>query len=510
MTKNSGINPCFYIFGFFLFIFSLQANAQDSPDLIDRVNGLFDTVNGFWASILFWDNHPLKLPVILLVMTGGGLFFTLRYGFVNIRLFAHAIDVIRGKYDRKEDAGEISHFQALTSALSATVGLGNIAGVAVAISLGGPGTVLWLWLVAFFGMSMKFSSCTFAQMYRIVHKDGQVLGGPMVYLEAAFKHRWPSFAWIGKMFAVIFAVFTIGASIGAGNIFQVNQTYELLSAEFTFLKSWSWTSGIVMSVAIGAVIIGGIKRIGHVTSKLVPFMCAFYCISCLLIIFNHIHLVPAVFENIFVQAFKPDAMWAGGFIGVLTQGVRRASFSNEAGMGSASIAHAAAKTDKPVREGVVAMVGPFIDTHIVCTMTALAILTTGSYLDPALAGKGAAITAAAFNTLGSFMPFLLTIAATIFAYSTAISWSYYGEKGTEYLFGRDAIKWYRIIYVLAAILGPVVTLGKVIEFSDLMLLSMAFPNIIGMMLLSGYVKSQLQDYLSSFKSGAFKKTTEFN
>lgn len=504
MNRKAGLDFRIFLMGLLLTLNQDLSFASDQLSSESRVDMFFDTINNFWAGILFWDNHPLKLPIILIVMVGGGIFFTLRYGFVNLRLFRHAIDVTLGKYDKQDSAGEISHFQALTSALSATVGLGNIAGVAVAISLGGPGAVLWLWLVAFFGMSMKFSSCAFAQMYRIVHKDGTILGGPMVYLESAFREQLPKIAWLGKGFAVIFAIFTIGASIGAGNIFQVNQTYELLSTEFPVLKDHNWLIGILLAFGIGIVIIGGIRRIGIVTSRMIPFMCIFYCVSCLFIIFSNLSEIPGIFRSIFIQAFNPDAIWAGGFIGVLTQGVRRASFSNEAGMGSASIAHAAAKTDKPVREGIVAMLGPFIDTHLVCSMTALAILSTGVHLDPSLAGKGAAITAAAFASLGKWMPLLLTFAATIFAYSTAISWSYYGEKGTEYLFGKKAIFWYRIFYVCAAAIGPVVSLSKVIEFSDLMLLTMAFPNIIGMMILSGSVKIQLSEYIQQFRSGAFQ------
>ena len=402
--------------------------------------------------------------------------------------------MIRGKYDHKEDAGEINHFQALTAALSATVGLGNIAGVAIAISYGGPGAVFWLWLVAFFGMSMKFSSCTFAQVYRIVHKDGTVLGGPMVYLDRGFKAQLPKFAWIGKIFALFYAVFTIAASLGGGNMFQGNQTYELIAAQMPFFSDKEWLVGVALALLVGIVIIGGIKRIGEVTSKLVPAMCIFYCVSCLMIIIGNLSEVPKVFGSIFVEAFNPSAIWAGGFIGVLIQGVRRASFSNESGLGSAAIAHAAAKTDKPVREGVVAMIGPFIDTHVVCTMTSLAILITGVHLDPSLQGKGSLITATAFGSLGSFMPIALTLASLIFAYSTMIAWSYYGEKGTEYLFGRKWIPHYRIIYVFCVALGPVITLKNVLEFSDLMLLSMAFPNIIGMMFLSSKVKKLLVEY----------------
>lgn len=467
----------------------------------ESLNQFFSIINGYWGGVLFWSDHPLKLPLILIVMVSGGIFFTFRYGFVNLSLFKHSIDVLRGKFDKESHKGEITHFQALTAALSATVGLGNIAGVAVAISLGGPGAVFWLWVVAFFGMSMKFSSCTFAQLHRRIGSDGKVLGGPMVYLEEGFKEQFPNLAWLGKVLGVVFATFTVGASFGGGNLFQGNQTFELLSTQIPMMKDYSWIIGFAFSFFIGIVIIGGIKRIGDVTSKMVPLMCLFYCLCCLSIIVTNLELVPGLLFSIVKQAFAPDAIWAGGFIGVLSQGVKRASFSNESGLGSAAIAHAAAKTDKPVREGVVAMIGPFIDTHIVCTMTSLSILITGAHLDPDLAGKGAAITAKAFASLGSLMPLFLTGAAVIFAYSTAISWSYYGEKGVEYLFGAKAINAYRAAYVVVAALGPVLSLGNVIDFSDIMLLSMAFPNIFGMVLLSGKIKSLLDDYVKEYKNG---------
>ncbi|MBL4818553.1 MAG: alanine:cation symporter family protein [Deltaproteobacteria bacterium] len=471
-------------------------------------NHFFETINGRVASVLFWSDHPLKLPIILLVMVFGGLFFTISYGFVNVRLFKHAWNVVRGKYDKEGHEGEITHFQALTSALSATVGLGNIAGVALAISLGGPGAVFWLWVVAFFGMSMKFSSSTLAQLYRRVSPDGSVLGGPMVYLEDGFKKQKPKLKKVGKGFAVTFAFFTIAASLGGGNMFQGNQAFELLVSQFPALKGWEWVAGVILALAVGAVLLGGIKRVGEVTSKLVPAMCGFYCLTCLFIIMTHYSMVPGLFQSIFVQAFNPDAIWAGGFIGVLTQGIRRASFSNEAGLGSASIAHAAAKTDRPVREGVVAMLGPFIDTHLVCTMTSLSILITGAHLDPKLAGKGAAITAAAFSSLGSAMPMALTIAALIFAYSTMISWGFYGEKGVEYLFGKSYVSLYRVFYVCVAVLGPVLSLKHIIDFSDLMLLSMAFPNIIGMMFLASKTRTLLAEYYAEYMEGKMELVPE--
>jgi len=444
-----------------------------------------------------------SIPVIVCVLFFGGFFFTIRYGFINLRLFRHSIDVIRGKFDKPEDDGEVSHFRALTSALSATVGLGNISGVAVAISVGGAGAVFWMWFTAVFGMSLKFSSCTLAQLYRRIGEDGRVLGGPMVYLEEGLKEK--GFAVPGKVLAILFSVLTIFASLGGGNMFQANQTYSLFQSQVLGTQdvaAWApWVFGIVLAIPVGFVIIGGIKRIGEVTSRMVPTMCLFYCAVCATIIVLNITDVPQMFASIFSQAFQSDALF-GGFIGVLVQGMRRAAFSNEAGLGSAAIAHAAAKTDEPVREGVVAMIGPFIDTIVVCTMTALTILITGAHLEEGLVGIE--ITAAAFGQLGTVVPYILFIAVFVFAFSTVISWAYYGERATEYLFGKAGILPYRVVYVSIVVLGPVLSLQAVLDFSDAVLLSMAFPNIVGMIFLSGKVKGLVDDYVGRLRSGEMK------
>lgn len=468
----------------------------------DTINDVFGSINHAVESTLFFTVPVVQLPFLLLIMVFGGLFFTIRYGFVNLTLFTHAWKVVAGKYDDPSHKGEISHFQALTSALSATVGLGNIAGVAVAIKLGGPGAVFWLWVVAFFGMSMKFSSCTFAQLHREIDSNGKVIGGPMVYLKKAFAEKgWP---WFGKFLGYFAAVATIFAAFGGGNMFQANQTYELLSQEFPLLADYPFVVGGVLATFTGIVILGGIQRIADVTSKLVPAMCLFYCISCLAIILSNFGEIGPMFSEIFRQAFSPEAAFGGTFIGVFIQGVQRASFSNEAGVGSAAIAHAAAKTDEPVREGTVAMLGPFIDTIVVCTMTALTILITKAHLDPTLANNGALITAKAFSSLGSWMPMLLTIATVIFAYSTMISYGYYGERATSFLFGEKNIKFFRIIYVAVIVIAPGLSLSNVITFSDLMLLSMALPNIVGMIFISKKVKTLLDSYRSRLKAGEMK------
>lgn len=472
-------------------------------DIGASVDAFFGVLVGIIAKVLFFPLPVIELPLILGVMVSGGLFFTIRYGFVNISMFKHAIDITRGKYDDPDHHGEISHFQALTSALSATVGLGNIAGVAVAIQLGGPGAVFWLWAVAFFGMSMKLSSCTFAQLYRQIGEDGKVLGGPFVYLTEGFKQRL-KLPRVGMFLGVFSAVATILGSLGGGNLFQANQTYELVKNQVPFLSDKPLVVGFILAILAGVVILGGIKRIAEVTSRMVPAMVVFYVISCLAIIFTNMSLVPELIKDIFVQAFAPEAIYTGGFLGIFIQGVKRASFSNEAGVGSAAIAHAAAKTDMPVREGLVAMLGPFIDTIVICTMTAMAILITKSHLDPELAGQGAQITAKAFTSIDPVMAYFLTVAVVIFAYSTIISYSYYGERAIEFLVGRSYIKYYRFIFILTIIVGPSISLKNVIDFSDLMILSMAFPNIIGMFFLSGEVKVKIDEYVQDYRAGKFK------
>jgi AGCS family alanine or glycine:cation symporter len=495
--------------------------AEAGPDIQEQFNTWFnENINYYLDKVLFFpvysvdvpeaSDEPITLPLIVIVLLVGGVFFTFRYGFINIRLFKHSIQVIRGKFDHPHHEGEVSHFQALTSALSATVGLGNIAGVAVAISVGGPGAVFWMWLTAFFGMSMKFSSCTLAQLYRRVDPEtGQVLGGPMVYLEEGLKEK--GLGGLGKIFAVVFAVLIVLAAFGAGNMFQANQTASIITMlVFDGDESLGIQLGLglLLSFLAGIVLIGGIKRIGELTSKLVPVMCIFYCFVCISIILMNLGEVPSLLSSIFSSAFNADAVY-GGFVGVLVQGMRRAAFSNEAGLGSAAIAHAAAKTDEPVREGVVAMIGPFIDTLVICTMTALTILITNSHV----AGReqdleGVQITALAFSQLGSFVPYILCLAVFIFAYSTMVSWGYYGERCIDYLFGKGAITPYRFTYVFVIIIAPLLSLGAVLDFADYLLLSLAFPNIIGMAIISGKVKTLADDYMKRLVTKEIKPYEE--
>lgn len=499
------------------------AEIAPAASFQETVNGWFGGINKAITPVLFFDvsfgSVPEGVPLIVVFLLLGGVFFTFRFGFINFRLFGHSFAVLRGKYDNPNDHGEVTHFQALTAALSATVGLGNIAGVALAISLGGPGAVFWMWFVAVFGMSAKFSSCTLAQAYRKIEPEGgkvsreHVLGGPMLYLSEGMKEMLgKGFGTpFGKVLAIMFAFFAIGGALGGGNMFQANQTAEIVA--FVALdgdKSYGWLVGVVMAVLVGLVMVGGIRRIGEVTSKIVPAMCVFYCLVCLVILISNANAVPGLFADIFKAAFNVEAAGWGGFMGILVIGVKRGAFSNEAGLGSAAIAHSAAKTDEPVREGTVAMLGPFIDTIVVCTMTALTILVTQGQVDEAnLEGsagwvRGAAMTAEAFGTLHGFLPFMLCIAVFVFAYSTMISWGYYGERAVEYLFGKAGIWPYRVVFLSFVVMGPMLTIGNVLDFTDLLILSMAYPNVIGMVILSPKVARMAKDYVRRLKSGEMK------
>ncbi len=502
-----------------------EAAPRAEMTFTQRVDETLKPFNEWWAKnineplnkVLFYpilatgakyrDDKPVGLPLIVAVLLFGGVFFTFRYGFLNIRMFRHAYHLVLGKYDKADDPGEVSHFQALSSALAGTVGLGNIAGVAVAIALGGPGAVFWMWFTAFFGMSMKCSECLLAHMYRRVGPDGRVLGGPMIYLQEGLRDVHSSLAIPGRAMAIIYAVFAILSAFAAGNMFQVNQTVaaftEAFMPESQSPLSLKLGMGVVMAALTGAVIIGGIKRIGEFTSRLVPFMCGLYILMSLAVLSMNLGEIPHMFASIFSQAFGPEALF-GGFVGVLVQGTRRAAFSNEAGLGSAAIAHSAAKTDEPVREGYVALLEPFIDTIVICTMTALVILSTGAHKVERVEGVG--VTLIAFKQLGGVEKYLLCAAIFTFAWSTVIGWGYYGERATEYLFGPRAITPYRVVYVLVICVAPLLSLGAVLDFADMLLLSLAFPNILGMILLSGKVKALSDDYIRRFRAGEMKMT----
>jgi len=451
--------------------------------------------------LIFWDNGAegeLQLPFIVFWLIAGATFFTLRFGFINIRAFKHALVVTTGHYDNPDDPGEVTHFQALSSALSATVGLGNIAGVAVAVAVGGPGAIFWMIVAGFLGMSSKFTECTLGQMYREVGEDGHILGGPMRYLDRGLNQL--GLPRLGRFLAILFALMCIGGSFGGGNMFQANQSYAQV-AEVLPIFSGGWGSlayGVILSFLVGIVIVGGIRRIGQVAGFIVPLMCGVYLLAGLFIIITNFDQVGPAFGKIIGEAFSPEAGF-GGMLGVLVTGFRRAAFSNEAGVGSASIAHSAAATDEPVREGIVALLEPFIDTILVCTMTGLVVVITGAYESGG--EEGVLMTSKAFGTVLPWFPKVLSLAVFLFAFSTMISWSYYGERCWTFLFGVQFSMIYRILFLAFVVFGSVLKLGNVIDFSDLMILGMSFPNILGAFLLSGKVGEALKSYWSRYKSG---------
>lgn len=441
--------------------------------------------------------NEAKLPVIVAWLVFGATFFTIRMTFINLRGFRHALAVVSGRYDHPDHPGEISHFQALSSALSATVGLGNIAGVAIAIGLGGPGAIFWMWCAGFLGMASKFTECTLGQMYRVTDAAGVVSGGPMHYLDRGLAEL--GLGAIGKGLAILFAVMCIGGSFGGGNMFQANQSLEAIAEVVPIVGDYPWAYGILLMLLVGVVIIGGIKRIGAAASLVVPLMCGLYVAAGLYVLVTHAGQVPAAFLEIIRGAFAPEA-GLGGMVGVLAIGFQRASFSNEAGVGSASIAHSAASTDEPVREGIVALLEPFIDTIIVCSVTALVVVVTGVRVPP---GSGIKATMDAFATTLPWFPWVLAVAAMLFAFSTMVSWSYYGERAAVWLFGPLVITPYRVVFLCFVFIGSVIKLGNVLDFSDLMILGMAFPNILGALLLSTKVKKALDAYWAKLEAGEF-------
>ncbi len=514
-----------------------EQNVTDDLTLSQRIDNAFSPIVDALGTFLFWDpfeavgihdplvydkwgepvleddgnNRKSPVPFIVIWLIFGAVAFTIIMRFINIRGFKHAINLIRGIYDDPKHKGEVTHFQALTTALSATVGLGNIAGVAIAISIGGPGATFWMIIAGIFGMSSKFTECTLGVKYRKIDKNGVVSGGPMYYLRDGLQKK--GLKWLGVVLAFIFAILIMGGSFGGGNMFQANQAFSQLTYVVPDIENYGAWFGIILAILVGIVIIGGIKSIARVTDKIVPFMAVLYVSVALIIIFINIGRTGEALKLIFDSAFAADAL-KGGFIGVLIVGFQRAAFSNEAGVGSAAIAHSAVKTDTPVKEGFVAMLGPFIDTVVICTMTALVLIFTGTYENP-LGLEGAQLTSKAFSSVFSWFPYLLVFAIFLFAFSSMISWSYYGLKGFDYLFGdlsqklfrnRNVAKYiYFSIFLVFIIIGSASNLGSVIAFSDMMILSMAFPNILGLLILAPEVKRDLISYMKKLKSGEIKR-----
>lgn len=473
------------------------------------MNSIFEQINSLLGSIFFFDiffgsMEGTSMPFIVAWLIVGGVFLTFRFGFINVRMFSHAFKIITGQYKTADDVGEITPFQSLTTALSATVGLGNIAGVAIAIAVGGPGATFWMILAGFFGMTLKFTEVTLAQIYRETRPDGRIMGGAMQYLSKGLASK--GHAKLGKILAAMFAILAIGGSLGAGNAFQTSQAMGALSERIPFFQEYPIVFGFIMATLVGFVIIGGIKRIASTAEKIVPTMVLIYLIASLWILITNASAVPAAISTIFHEAFAPTAA-VGGLIGVLVQGFKRAAFSSEAGIGSAAIVHSTAAVKYPVRQGMVALYEPFIDTIVICSMTALVIVTTGVY-DPGgefanlvATKQGAALTAAAYGTVISWFPVVLSFSIVLFAFSTMISWSYYGERSWTYLFGEKYTLIYKLIFVSFTVMASVTSASTLLEFSDLLILGMALPNLIGLYVLQGDVYNNLQAYLSKWRSG---------
>ena len=451
--------------------------------------------------------HPMSrpFPVVVLWLMFGALFFTFKLRFINFRGIKHSIDLLRGKYDdpsKEVSKEELTRVQALSTALSGTVGLGNIASVAVAISIGGPGATFWMIIAGLLGMASKFTEVTLGVKYRNIDSNGVIYGGPMHYLKSGLAKR--NLGVLGKFLAVMFAVLLIGASLGGGNMFQANQAFAQLKNTFPLLSGHGIEVGIVLAIMVGVVIIGGVKSIAKVTEKIVPLMAGIYMVTAIIIILiNYTEIIPSVML-IVSSAFSASAL-KGGVVGVLIIGFQRAAFSNEAGIGSSAIAHSAAKTTEPVSEGFVALVEPFIDTVVICTITAFVIIVTGRYEGYEL--QGSELTSSAFGSAISWFPHLLTIAILLFAFSTMISWSYYGLRAWNYIFGKtkSSEMIFKVIYLFMVIVGASSSLGVVLTFSDMMILGMAVPNVIGLLILSSEVKADLKDYLKRVKSGEIKR-----
>jgi len=519
-----------------LVVTQLNLFAQEMG-LDKRIDEAFGWATGWFVKFIFYAipiSDGVAVPWVLFPLVLGALYFTIRFSFPGIRFFGTAINTVRGKYDHVEmepadlnvadgdnpdtiriegQDGEVSHFQALTAALSATVGLGNIAGVAVAVVIGGAGATFWMIVCGLIGMASKFVECTLGVAYREVDANGKVYGGPMYYLSKGLGEK--NMAGLGKVLAVLFAIMCIGGSFGGGNMFQSNQAASI------FLNTIGYNSpasgavfGLIMSVLVGIVIIGGIKRIASVTEKVVPFMAAIYVGAALLVLIMNIGLVPKAFATIISEAFAPTAV-AGGFLGALIQGFKRAAFSNEAGIGSAAIAHSAVKTNAPASEGIVALLEPFIDTVVICTMTALVIVIASLKGDFALGAAGGAakltsggaalsgvdLTNYVFNSTIPGFTYVLTIAVVLFAFSTMISWSYYGLQSWTFLFGRTKAmeNLYKIIFCVFVVIGAAASLGNVIDFSDAMIFAMMVPNMIGLFILLPRVKIELDKYMAKVK-----------
>lgn len=491
-----------------LALVSLTSYAQEEISFDKQVDGFFKTyLADPLMSVIFYSfditlgGDAYSIPYVLLWLILGAATCTIYFGFINITHFKTAIDVVRGRYDDPDEEGEVSHFQALTAALSGTVGLGNIGGVAVAVSIGGPGATFWMIVAGFLGMSSKFAECTLGVKFREVDKNGTVYGGPMYYIRDGLSNALSSKG--AKFLAGVFAVACVFASFGGGNMYQSNQAYSqiLLMPGLSDLPGWGF--GLIIAILVGVVIIGGIKSIAKVTDKLVPAMVVIYVAASLIILFYHVSEIPAAFGLIISSAFGSAAI-KGGVIGAMLQGFQRSAFSNEAGMGSAPIAHSAVKTNYPASEGLVSLLEPFIDTIVICTMTALVLIITGEYTHYVDGGTAAGVklTSASFGSVLPWFPYILSIAVLFFAISTMVSWSYYGSQAWAFLFGKSKLvdHLYKFLFCIFIVVGASSSLGAVIDFSDAALFAMCFPNFIALYFLLPTIKGELNKYLDYIKN----------
>jgi AGCS family alanine or glycine:cation symporter len=442
------------------------------------------------------------MPLIVLWLILCSAFFTVLMKFINFRAFKHAIDVTRGVYDDPDEPGEVSHFQALATALAGTVGLGNIAGVAIAISIGGPGAAFWMTIAGFLAMTMKFVECTLGQKYRIIKPDGTIAGGPMYYLSQGLAEK--GYSQLGKILAILFCFLAMLGGGAGSTMFQTNQSFLAVSQVFPWFADKAWFYGLVMVILVGIVILGGMKRIGTVAGAVVPLMCGIYMLAAIWVIGVHFVQIPQVIATIVSGAFAPQSV-AGGLVGVIAQGFRRAAYSNTAGQGVAAIAHAAAQTTEPVREGIVSLLEPFIDTIVVCNLTAMVMVVTGTYNNPQFGGlNGAQLTQAAFGTTIPWFPYVLSVCIFLFAYSTVMSWGYYSELCWDYLFGDRNPLLLKLSFLVIVFLGAVLNPTVFIRLSDLMLISVAIPNVLGCYILSNDVALDLKSYWLRLQRGEFK------
>ena len=492
------------------------ANAQESMTIDQKVNEAFAAITGPFVSLIFAPFPGTSFPWIVMWLVIAAVIFTVYFSFVQFRFFGHAISLVKGDYSNPKDAGEVSHFQALATALSGTVGLGNIAGVAVAVGIGGPGATFWMILAGLLGMASKFTECTLGVKYRNEYEDGTVSGGPMYYMSKGFAELGlPG----GKILAVAFSIFCILGAFGGGNMFQANQAHVQIAAVVGDYPGW--ITGLVFAAVVFAVIVGGIKSIARVTEKVVPFMGIMYVGAALIILLINYDMIGWAFGQIFAGAFTGLGI-AGGFVGALIQGFKRAAFSNEAGVGSAAIAHSAVRTNEPITEGFVSLLEPLIDTVVICTMTALVITISGQLVFDAEVGKyvldgsriatvdgntGVALTSAAFGSAISWFPLILAVAVVLFAFSTMISWSYYGLKAWTYLFGEGKTTEliFKLLFCVFVVIGASASLGPVIDFSDAAIFAMAVVNIFALYFLMRIVRKELASYSARLKSGEIKK-----